>query len=999
MKFKRFKSLTFLTLLLGAWSGYAQLKPTGNEKPLLRNSDGGVPGLNLEFKKNEKGEYEISNAPSPTLNYIQPELANHNFITNSPGSVPGSMSTGLMFGGLTNWNDLDGSDESVFNGSSDDIEDFDPSSFNCSEVNADSLMKAAQDLNWATCFEGKLSWTRSNVPEKELLKSDQNVCGCLKGFTKVPGVAEIMSKNVSIKRSKNVAQVELNDILNGLLFQTYSWTGDKNLTTKYANNLYGTKSGEEPTKEKLVYDANTMLVNDIVPYPENQCLSPRVFMLTRQLPNKHIKSDLNKPFSEENWNYKLLEKRYAELMSLSMSQREAAMTEILNLKEKLYFLNRNPVIKYSFAVDVSKAEKPEDAKKLKEFVFKELQTLIPDSCNDINSKCYQDYKNKMAELMKEPRLIPALRKEARLDHGERIKRKLQSSGPEARQQTPTQRGIVDEFMEQYRLPNPDMCEKDTTKGIECLEIYSGYCRTLDKYADDINVMSSTQPISMVYDDLDKNLNDDFNPDINTNEQFKTVNDVICNRPVKRKIRALGYPETATFSDFVKIHCKQRSNPGCGRKSTEDYDALREAWGEKYTIDKNLAELYSSLSSEEKVRLRSIVTGKVEQMSLSDVQEMKLQTNRNQSDADLASELPPVRGPNIFDGSHTDMMAGLNKSTTDGADVASVGQSLANNVASFNDAPTYDEIPVGYANNFSDPVATAAAAGEIPKVEEMSEDKRRELLSDWQKDYDDWKKEKGDSLSPSDKAKDSEYREEIATLKALLDQQKQISEQQYKLLNDAIVAKKEEIAQLTPAPQEVKSPEKKSGHSFAATARAVQEEATDLSRAPASIKEVKYNTSGAMGGASAAAAVSRRSSSLSDGSNESVAREQAKLVNMRRYSDGSITIESSGQGQGQANAITVSVSDEQYKMLQVNPSGLNLGQIERSIPKEQIAKLEKTGEIIILLQNGSNPPFEVKVAKRDNRLVYSLKDKEGKDQAPVRRVHTREALAHELKARN
>ena len=81
---------------------------------------------------------------------------------------------------------------------------------------------------------------------------------------------------------------------------------------------------------------------------------------------------------------------------------------------------------------------------------------------------------------------------------------------------------------------------------------------------------------------------------------------------------------------------------------------------------------------------------------------------------------------------------------------------------------------------------------------------------------------------------------------------------------------------------------------------------------------------------------------------------------------------------------------------MNPTGLSLNQIEKSIPPEQISRLEKSGEITLLLKNGSNPPFEVKVSRVDNKLVYSLKDKDGKDQAPVRRVHTRQALESQLK---
>jgi hypothetical protein len=122
--------------------------------------------------------------------------------------------------------------------------------------------------------------------------------------------------------------------------------------------------------------------------------------------------------------------------------------------------------------------------------------------------------------------------------------------------------------------------------------------------------------------------------------------------------------------------------------------------------------------------------------------------------------------------------------------------------------------------------------------------------------------------------------------------------------------------------------------------------------------------------------------------------------MRRSDDGSITIESSGSSTAGGNvtpAISVPVSDEQYRMLQSDSNGQILGQLEKSIPKDQIAKLESKGEIILLVRNGSNPPFEVKVAKVDNRLVYSRTDKNGnKQDAVVRRTYTIKALENQLR---
>jgi hypothetical protein len=124
----------------------------------------------------------------------------------------------------------------------------------------------------------------------------------------------------------------------------------------------------------------------------------------------------------------------------------------------------------------------------------------------------------------------------------------------------------------------------------------------------------------------------------------------------------------------------------------------------------------------------------------------------------------------------------------------------------------------------------------------------------------------------------------------------------------------------------------------------------------------------------------------------VAREEAKLVGLRNGSNGALTLENIGKSNlGRANAIAINLSDEQYRLIQSNPNAVNLSQLEKNIPQDQIDRLEKTGQIILLLQNGSNPPFEVKVERKNKRLVLSRMDKEGKPQEPVRRIHTLSGL--------
>lgn len=259
------------------------------------------------------------------------------------------------------------------------------------------------------------------------------------------------------------------------------------------------------------------------------------------------------------------------------------------------------------------------------------------------------------------------------------------------------------------------------------------------------------------------------------------------------------------------------------------------------------------------------------------------------------------------------------------------------------------------------------------------------------------------MNPEDKAREESYKREIESLKQLLDGQKKLTEQQSKLLNDKIkkqttLDSTESSDAATPNKSRSASSERELSPFSSANSASSVAQTDSPNRTPASFSEAakvgnaSHSSSAARGGSSSTA----KSSSLrSAESLDSLSREQAKLVNLRQYPDGSISVENVAANSS-ANAITLPVTDEQYRILLVNPTGLSLNQIEKKIPAEQISKLEKSGEIIILLKNGSNPPFEVKVTKVDNKLVYSLKDKNGKDQVPVKRVYTRQALENQLK---
>lgn len=888
-------------------------------------------------------------------------------------------------------------------------------------VSDQSLMEFADKTNWPSCFDKKVSGKDST--EQETFHSEAEVCECLRK-SPIKDIQDIMNDKlfnnrkmaVSAKEKlKKVPQTELNNVLNGVFFHAFSSTDDDSLAMAYANNLY--KKGDEsditgvPSGSELKYMPAAGLMKDSPP-SEGQCVSPRDFMVMQQRPSGKVAELLSKPMSSSTWDYKELLRQQDKILGIPYVDRDSKKRDLLLIKEKLSFLNKNPLAKYALSLPAS----PENDQ-LKSKIYKTTQMLGTTECQNPFSDCSSTFKGAMAEILRDDKVLGAIRKEILFDHQERTKRKLNKPivSPIPKDIF-THDKVVDEFVANYNLTSPDDCTSASGDVIGCVYSYSAYCKTLDKYKDHISSMNSDKDEDLL-DNLDELIEDDFNPDPKTNKRYQEFVKSFCDTPRKKSFRASNISETlaapresATFSQFVADYCKDGVNNGCDRKSTSDYALLRSVWMKMYADDSQ------QLSSLRKMRvlvnnksMAAYASGKTSKEVSSKTETVVANNGLNSEGAestylamskDYAKSLD--RGPSLL-GAH--LGDALEEQGVLPSAIYSGPIAPGNTQSAINDpSPSFDDMSMNFASGYSNLSQASSAvqnpsSAETPKVEQMSDEKKQELLQDWQKQYNEWKESKGDDMSAADRAQDTSLRQEIASLRALLAQQQELSQQQYKLLNDAIAAKSKpvESSQTEVRPQEVRKPQSQ----FASAAvKASSEEETEAGRGPASVKETVTAGGAGSGSLSRAAlsnsAVRKSAGSATDNSSDSLAREQAKLVNMRRYSDGSITIETAGNGATQGNAITVPVSDEQYRILQSNPAGLNLNQIERSIPKEQIAKLENKGEITILLQNGSNPPFEVKVEKKDNRLVYSLKDKNGKDQAPVRRVYTRQALELQLK---
>jgi hypothetical protein len=790
-------------------------------------------------------------------------------------------------------------------------------------------------------------------------------------------------------------------------------------------------------------EPNDILYKGEAKLEKPQCVGAREFMAFKQVPsNPALLQEISKLSDNSGtpdfaaWDHKKLRKEYNDFMASDYDSKVANREKIVLLKEKIKFLERNPLLKnflgaeatglpeYFSLQDIRDPRKSEilqsytkdslaDRKKKLLGIMSKLAP--PASCHDtkclnefMKSKSIDDHKTEMKAffsktantnitLVENDKNNISLTADFFNKKSDILKKKVEVL---------TQAGLREGFKASYGLGSPDDCKDSHSDITTCAKIFSGYCQYLDVQMPRVKAQSSTD--KALIDDLDQELATFFEPDIEKNKELRDFNKEICDTPRRRDLDdKSGNP--ITFFQYKEQACKSLPVDKCD--GTDDIETLRIKYLSEYkvpgSVDPNLPTEVAERRNQDIAAFNGFIShDRVENLSKKDAERVAAgraggtssSVDMSQYNREWGFEDSFEGGPSVAKGDGGTADSAVSNSTSASTKVDNkidnssvIDEPIMNNYSLANYA----------ANNANN--SAVANADQAQKVENMSDPQRQELLDDWQKEYDSWKKNKGNDGSAVASANEAAMKSRIEALEALLTQQKKLTEDQYRLLNEAI-AKQNTVQSNAVAQNDGDNTPTSQGNGRNRSSSAItgNDDSDDTaSRGPASIPDQKQ-TSGAGNGAGTAGVGSgsssvRRAGGVSSG-DDSVAREEAKLVNMRRTSDGSITIEATNSGSvASANAVSVPVSDEQYRALQANPQSLNLNQLEKSIPSDQIARLEKNGEITILLRNGSNPPFEVKVEKKNNKLVYSLKDKNGKDQAPVRRVFTRQALELQLKA--
>jgi hypothetical protein len=902
---------------------------------------------------------------------------------------------------------------------------------------------APADFNGLTEALIPSCWSNKK-PLNSSLKSDHEVCQCLRdpNRTKSDPIRlmmmapssyvseEDMKKDDVAMFAENVKSLEdeLRRDRDGMGFHAYTMSNDSSFTNAYLQDSPGTSDksnssplanclngvngvcsidGGPPQKDKQIQKiissfsvprkVDQSLFQDKVFRPE-QCVSAREYLASRQLPSEDIlKTKIKETsldnFKEDEWNHFELLKQYDEQMALSDSEKNRS--KILALKAKLTFLNRNPMIKTFLASDTEmsplennksipdekRAEIQNKLSGFKDSLVGKKKELLGILKGFVKKQDYMDevsdYQDKLKNFFVKPDIGELMEIEFEKQAYKKMLGLKDQKNFKPRNDL-SHKTVVDSFIRETGMDNPNDCNSEKAEIEKCVKVYSQYCLKLDNLMS--RVMTAKGDPAFV-DDLRESSINDLNTDFDTNAEFKEYNNEICQM---KRSQSAGKKESIDFFTYRFRKCGPRISGECDDRP-ESIIALRDQFLKEYDEKKSLNKGNTKIANFDRFLTKR---------KLKPVRGIKNETNSNDR-----KKLGMGRALG-------DVAKSWGISSGESVRSSNVGKVNTNESPSLGGTPDQGAMN-GESSNYQNPTPFAAKGQSTTfngdKIEKMAENDRQNLLSEWENQYNDWKKSKGDTLNPKDSSTNAGLLEEISTLKALLAQQQTLSQEQYQLLNNAIASKNMKPISETDAESRPSVKRLPSGTSAAVFGSPLKDSLQDSFKSPASFNGSQASSVGSGSVASAPRISSFKPSigsanASADSSPDSVIREQSKLINLRESSDGSIQIDSVSKAEnGGANAISLDVSDNEYQNLEDKKSEIKLDQIKKRISQDHIAQLEKNGEITILLRNGEKPPFELKVQRKDNKLVYSLKDKNGNNQVPVKqRVYTQKALVLEVR---
>lgn len=332
-----------------------------------------------------------------------------------------------------------------------------------------------------------------------------------------------------------------------------------------------------------------------------QCRGPAEFLAKRRYPQYSLNNPIKENFVEANWNYKKLETRYLELIS----RRDPKTAKELNeIKGRMLFLSRNPMLKSLFSIDfditgLQKRRKfsdeemvgindafkmsTEELKKEKERAFNLVKDMMKGCSRNLTNsyigtqdgkkrkECFDEsadsrlnYDAGMKDIFSNPRIGILTKLES--------EKEVHAIADEFNKKQKVKTGVAykgfDEFlgMDAFKTRDIKSCQKKHKSNlIECVHIYAEVCPLVSEAIDLRNKNNYDKVDDVFNDNIAELMKDNFNTDFsgpNANEDFRRYNEILCSK--KRDLT--DRKEDLSFFDWRKERCGTSTTGICGSDS-------------------------------------------------------------------------------------------------------------------------------------------------------------------------------------------------------------------------------------------------------------------------------------------------------------------------------------------------------------------------------------------------------------------------------------------------
>lgn len=651
--------------------------------------------------------------------------------------------------------------------------------------------------------------------------------------------------------------------LRRMLPKKASRRADRELTAEERSNLDNVIISSPPTDM-----AKVIMTENVGDFLEGEsCIPMKSFLAYNQFPSEQeFWEDLTKmdKFVPHEWNYDSLKSQLAEAnRELSRARNKAsAEKKVRGIKARLTFLNKNPMVKYTFAASGEESFGQEEGKNTK-VVQNELFQIILKNLKPKDSSCLnkdkgcqhqfnqgegaKEFRKEGGDFFSQKYVMEAINEEIHKDLSGEAKSMIQDTDKEEEELSQNKFG---EILLQETKFNIRTCQGRNAPLIECVESFYHYCRMIEKEKTKIQ-RAVAAPI-----DYEKEWINEINQNPLDNKKYQEYSQQVCNSPfINRETRKM-----VDYDHWKRDYCEPEKNKAdCSSKEKLLSLFLKH---NRPAGASDLLETGSAFLKDEDSGLASSFgdflgnSGEIPSISKNELK--SLEKNKF---ADFKTAL---------DSLHQSRVATSSESIISEEGFTSVLSNIAENMGEATVSSESQQISNFYS---SASAPSAQSEGEIREVQKMNDEARRQK----EEVQEELTAARNKLNSAADEIARSSLENRVKMLEQLLAQKDRIA-QNYQKLSDRLISESGPASSRTQAskPQsEVAAIAASPNREAPAVSNSFEEADTAAKRGPASFGETTGATTGSA--ASAQAAFSSNSQN-----SQSTARGQFNDVLLSKY---------------------------------------------------------------------------------------------------------------------